>query len=298
MMYAVIFILLTLGFFLTLDIKIIAPKSRVSLSKKSAHDKRRAVDEKFARPGIFERIAVSVKSTAGMCGMKMNTFYLLSLISGFLGIGIGKALFSDSFLSAVTGAVMLPVIYIVLRVKARWYVRNQDELLENTMNLITNSYLSCNDIITAVNENLDKIDIPGPFEEFITDVTLIDSNIRRALRKLEMKIHNKYFAEWIDILVIAQEKSGDYRFVLPAIIQSMNDTKRLRLEADTVMMSVWKEYFTSIVLAFSIIPILRWSNNAWFDLLVSSVIGKLLIFLMLVLTIASAFITLRINKPL
>lgn len=297
-MYFVIFLLLACGFLLAMDVKFAAPKSRLSLSRKSAEDKRRAVDERFSRLGVFERITAAVKSTVSMCGMRQNTFYLLVMLSGFLGAGIGKALFSDSLLSAATAVICLPLPYIILKVKARWYIRNQDELLENTMNFITNSYLSCNDVITAVNENLDKLDIPGPFEEFVTDVTLIDSNVRRALRKLEMKINNKYFAEWIDILVIAQEKSGDYRFVLPAIIQSMNDTKRLQIEADTVMMSVWKEYFTSIILAFSIIPILRWSNRAWFDLLVFSGVGKMLILLMLVLTLLSAFITLKINKPL
>lgn len=170
--------------------------------------------------------------------------------------------------------------------------------MENSMNLITNSYLSCNDIIKSINENLDKLDIPKPFEEFITDVTLIDSNIKRALLKLEIKINNRYFSEWINILVLAQEKSGDYRFILPAVVQSMNDAKRLQIEADTVMMAVWKEYFTSILLSFSIIPLLRWSNEVWFEILVGSVTGKLLILLMLLLTLISAFITLKINKPL
>ncbi len=64
------------------------------------------------------------------------------------------------------------------------------------------------------------------------------------------------------------------------------------------MMSVWKEYFMSIILAFSIIPILRFSNAEWFNILIHTFVGRLLIVLMLVLTIISAFITLKINKPL
>ena len=233
-----------------------------------------------------------------MCGTKIHTFWLLTALSGFMGVGIGKALFVSAMLAVATGIVMLPVPFIIFKVRARWYKRNQDELLENAMNLITNSYLSCNDIITAVNENLDKLDIYKPFAEFITDVTLIDSNLRRALRRLELKINNRFFSEWIDILVLSQEKSGDYRFILPAVVQSMNDAKRLQIEADTVMMSVWREYFMAILLSFSIIPLLRWSNSEWFSILVGSTGGKLLILLMLVLTIVTAFITLRINKPL
>ena len=233
-----------------------------------------------------------------MSGVTVNVFWFMVAISGFIGFGLGRFLFYDTMLASVTALILLPMPYIILKVRARWYKRNQDELLENSMNLITNSYLGCNDLITAVNDNLNKLDIHKPFAEFVTDVTLIDSNMKRALRKLELKIDNKYFSEWIDILVLCQEKSGDYRFILPAVVGSMNDAKKLQIEADTVMMAVWRDYFTVIGLSFSIIPLLRWSNAAWFDILTTSFIGKILIVIMLVLTLVSAFITLKINKPL
>lgn len=297
-MQVVIFMLLAAGMLLIFGIKLPKRKTVISLSRVSADDKRKGVDERFEKLKLYEKISVVIKNTVEMCGTKIHTFWLLTALSGFIGVGIGKALFVSAMLAVATGIVMLPVPFIIFKVRARWYKRNQDELLENAMNLITNSYLSCNDIITAVNENLDKLDIYKPFAEFITDVTLIDSNLRRALRRLELKINNRFFSEWIDILVLSQEKSGDYRFILPAVVQSMNDAKRLQIEADTVMMSVWREYFMAILLSFSIIPLLRWSNSEWFSILVGSTGGKLLILLMLVLTIVTAFITLKINNPL
>ena len=298
LIYVVIFVLLVIGMGYVLGIKPIRRKVKISLSKNTVDDKRKKVDEKYARLRWNERIMVSIRNTVEMSGFSLNTFWLFVLLSGFAGCILGKFLFAENILAVTTGLVVLPLPFIVLKIKARWYKRNQDELLENTMNLITNSYLSCNDIIKAVNENLDKLDTPKPFEEFITDVTLIDSNIKRALLKLELKMNNKYFSEWIDILCLSQEKSGDYRFILPAVVQSMNDAKRLQIEADTVMMTVWKEYFTSILLSFSIIPLLRWSNSTWFEILVGSVIGKTLIILMLIITLISAFLTLKINKPI
>lgn len=297
-MYFIIFLLLAFAMFLILDIKPVRRKVRISISKNMAEDKRKKVDEKYARLKLNERVMISIRNTVTMSGFSLNIFCLFVLLSGLAGVIVGKFLFVETVLAAATGIIMLPVPYIILKIRARWYKRNQDELLENTMNLITNSYLSCNDIIKAVNENLDKLDIPKPFEEFITDVTLIDSNIKRALQKLELKINNKYFSEWIDILCLSQEKSGDYRFILPAVVQSMNDAKRLQIEADTVMMTVWKEYFTSILLSFSIIPLLRWSNAVWFEILVGSAVGKTLIVIMLIMTLISAFLTLKINKPL
>lgn len=297
-MQVVIFMLLAVGMLLIFGIKLPKRKTVISLSRVSADDKRKGVDERFEKLKLHEKISVVIKNTVEMCGTKIHTFWLLTALSGFIGVGIGKALFVSAMLAVATGIVMLPLPFIIFKVRARWYKRNQDELLENAMNLITNSYLSCNDIITAVNENLDKLDIYKPFAEFITDVTLIDANLRRALRRLELKINNRFFSEWIDILVLSQEKSGDYRFILPAVVQSMNDAKRLQIEADTVMMSVWREYFMAILLSFSIIPLLRWSNSEWFSILVGSTGGKLLILFMLVLTIVTAFITLKINKPL
>ena len=293
-----VFVLLVLGAFLIFGIKLPRRKNKISISKAAVKDKKKDVDEKYAKLRFSERIYVAIKNTASMSGISMNVFWFMVVIAAFIGYGVGMFLFNGNLLATATAIVLLPVPYIILNVRSRWYKRNQDELLENSMNLITNSYLGCNDIITAVNENLNKLDIYRPFAEFVTDVTLIDSNIKRALRKLELKINNKYFSEWIDILVLSQEKSGDYRFILPAVVQSMNDAKRLQIEADTVMMSVWRDYFTAILLSFSIIPLLRWSNAAWFDILTTSFVGKILILLMLIMTLISAFITLKINKPL
>ena len=290
--------LLSGSIFLLLDINPIRKKTKITLFKKAADDKRKRIDEKYVKLKFSDKILLSVKNTASMSGISINTFWVTVIFSGFLGIVLGKALFCDTLLSTVTGIAMLPMPYIIFKVRARWYKRNQDELLENSMNLITNSYLSCNDIIKAVNDNLDKLDLPKPFAEFVTDVTLIDSNIKRALLKLDFKINNKYFSEWTDILILAQEKSGDYRFILPSVVQSMNDAKRLQIEADTVMMQVWRDYFTSIILAFSVIPLLRWSNSAWFDILTNTAAGKLIIVLMIIMTLISAFLTLKINKPL
>lgn len=294
----IVFGLLVVGSFLIFGIKFPKKKNIISISKAAAKNKRKVVDDRYAKLSLYEKIHIAIKNTVTMSGLSMNMFYAAIAFALFAGMGVGKFLFSDAFLAVVTGFALMPMPYIIFKVRARWYRRNQDELLENSMNLITNSYLGCNDIITAVNENLDKLDTPKPFAEFVTDVTLIDSNIKRALLKLELKVNNKYFSEWIDILILAQEKSGDYRFILPAVVQSMNDAKRLQIEADTVMMAVWRDYFMSIALSFSIIPLLRWSNATWFEILVGSFAGKMLIVLMLILTVISAFITLKINRPL
>ena len=283
-----IFVLLIIGAFFIIGINPFRRKSYISLAKQVQEEKFRNVDERFDRLALKDRIITTIQNTVSMGGSNMKIFSAMIAVAMGSGIGIGKMLFTDTTLALVTGFAFIPIPYIFLKVKSRWYKRNQDELLENTLSIITDSYIVCNDIIKAINENLSKLDIQKPFAEFITDVTLIDSNILRCLRRLE----------WIDILILSQEKSGDMRFILSAVIDGMNDAKKLQIEADTVMMNVWKEYFMSIILAFSIIPILRFSNAEWFNILIDTFVGRLMVVLMLLLTIISAFLTLRINKPL
>ena len=191
--YLIIFLLIVAGMFFIMDINPIRRKMRISLSKNTVEEKRKQVDEKYSRLKFSEKILVSINNVVSMSGFTTNAFWLFVALSGLFGYIAGKFLFVENLLALVTALIALPLPYIILKIRARWYRRNQEEMLENTMNLITNSYISCNDIIKAVSENLDKLDIPKPFEEFITDVTFIDSNIKRALQRLELKISNKYF---------------------------------------------------------------------------------------------------------
>ena len=135
--YFIIFVLLLAGTLCIMEINPVKRKLRLSVSKSTADDKRKKVDEKYARLKWNERILVSIKNTVTMSGFKLNTFWLLVFLSGFLGCMLGKFLFAENILAVVTGLIVLPMPYIVLKIRARWYKRNQDELLENTMNLIT-----------------------------------------------------------------------------------------------------------------------------------------------------------------
>lgn len=293
-----IFVLLTAGTFLLLKINPFQRKRYVSLSRKMINEKRKKIDSRYARLNWLEKQITRIDHTIRMCNSTRKFFLLLVLCSGVGGLGLGLFLFSDLALAVVTALCLLPAPYIFMRVRSRWYRRRQNEELENTLSIITNSYISCNDIVKAINDNLTKLDIYQPFAEFVADVTLVDSNVRRALRKLEVKINHPRFSEWIDIVILSQDQSSDMRYILPAVIDSMNDAKKLQIEADTVMAAVWREYFMAIGLAFSIIPLLKFSNAEWFHILIHSAIGRILLILMLIMTVVSAFITLKINKPI
>ena len=141
----IIFVLLPVGAFFIAGINPFRRKAYISMSKQIQEKKLKFVDERFDRLGWRDRLYTITKNTVTMGGSSMRTFVCLIVFAFFAGTGLGHMLFTDTFLAVAAGLAVIPVPYIFLKVKSRWYKRSQDELLENPMGLITNSYISGND---------------------------------------------------------------------------------------------------------------------------------------------------------
>jgi hypothetical protein len=87
------------------------------------------------------------------------------------------------------------------------------------------------------------------------------------------------------------------KFALFPIIKAMNDAKSMQIESDGMMVRVWRDYLMTVGLMFSVIPMMRFSNAEWFSILTQTTIGKLLIVIMLLTALATAFYVMKITKP-
>ena len=137
---------------------------------------------------------------------------------------------------------------------------------------------------------------PTPFDEFVSEIKLINPNIEHGLYRLSAKINNRYFAEWIKMLILCN-RDRRLKFALFPIIKAMNDAKSMQIESDSMMARVWRDYLMTVGMMFSIIPLMRFSNAEWFAILTETSIGKALILGMLVTALATAFYVMKITKP-
>jgi len=137
---------------------------------------------------------------------------------------------------------------------------------------------------------------PTPFDEFVSEIKLINPNIEHGLYRLSAKISNRYFAEWVKMLILCN-RDRRLKFALFPIIKSMNDAKAIQIESDSMMTRVWRDYLMTVGMMFSIIPLMRFSNAEWFAILTETPIGKALILGMLITAIATAFYVMKITKP-
>ena len=171
------------------------------------------------------------------------------------------------------------------------------ERLCSSMTVVTNSYLSTEDIIRSVSENLDNLDYPAPFRSFLAYVTHMDSDVQHGLRRMEAEVNNPYFSQWIDALCIAQ---GDraLKYVSVSVVESMRDVISAQQESDAAMFAVWRDYLLTLILIFSVPLIFKFMMPDAYVTLTTSAAGQSMFMLLLGAVLFSVFRALRINTPI
>jgi len=257
-----------------------------------------------AKLKITERISIRFQTLFRQTGCTQKKYLVMTGAAAAGGFLAGLMLFNSAELAAVMSVCLTPVPFFYLTVKSATAAREEIEGLENTMSIITNAYAGCDDIIKAVETYVEEKNryIPAhlrnttPFDEFISEIRLINPNVEYGLYRLSAKIKNRYFAEWVKMLILCCHDRR-LKFALFPIIKAMNDAKSMQIESDGMMVRVWRDYLLTAGLMFSVIPMMRFSNAEWFSILTQTTIGKLLIVIMLLTALATAFYVMKITKP-
>ena len=293
---AIIFALISLSLFLLL-------KLNPFVMEKNPLKKRRLYLS-GANLKIFERIVLRFQTLFRQTGTTLKRFILMMAAAFTAGFLTGSLLFSNTGLAAVMAVCLVPAPYFYLTIKSARAAREEIEGLENIMSVITNAFAGCDDIIKAVETYVQEknryihvnLRRPTPFDEFVSEIRLINPNVEHGLYRLSAKVKNRYFAEWIKMLILCYHDRR-LKFALFPIIQSMNDAKAMQIESDSMMVRVWRDYLMTVGMMFSIIPLMRFSNAEWFAILTETTIGKLLIVVMLLTALATSFYVMKVTKP-
>ena len=299
-------VFLFFGMILLFDANPFADEKKISISfnRSSAETKRQQInaDRELTRK---ERIISKISGLLSLIDRTWDFFYKLVGACFVVGIVFGLIIFSDLLLAIPMGLMATPISLIILRTLASGKIRKQLEVLENAMSIITNSYMTTENIINAV-ENYVKIKNKGvqeeyikitPFDKFIANTRMINPNIKRALKIMAAEVGSKDFSAWVDVLIQCQDDKG-LKYMLKPIVQGMNDVKSLQLKSDTQMAASWRQFILMVVATFSTIPFLRIMNEDWFDILTKTGPGKVLVILMILATLGSSIHAAKINKPI
>lgn len=255
---------------------------------------------KLRKQTIFTRLARLEQKRRGLVadtGMPKTVYRLLTGLGALGGAAIGKAFFHELFFAVAVGILgaLAPLLYLGYK---RTQAKSQRvEKLQGSMLLLSNSYIVTEDFVQSVQDNIELLEYPAPFRDFLTYVSLIDGNIKTGLRRMESRVDNPYFSQWVDVLLMAQDDRR-MKYVTMSVVDAMADVHQAQMESDTVMYAIWREYFTVLALIFAAPLIFRVLMKDAYLVLVTTLPGQALLVLLLAAVVFSLVQALRLNQPL
>lgn len=272
-------------------IDLITPKETIA-------DKAKKLRAGKKNKSLYRKL-MSMK-TAMEAGGKKNEFTVCITLSVLLFLaGIAIALVIDNiflipFFSIALG--LSPFFYASFELRS--YEKHINEELETALSVITTSYIRNEDIVTAVRENLGYIRPPlrESFSAFVGEATAVSSSVRMALINLRDRTDNAVFHEWCETLIRCQNDRTLKDTLLP-LVTRLSDARRVGNEMKAVMSQARNEYLTMVLLVVGNIPLLYVLNKDWFNSLLFTTPGKLVLGICGVVILVTAGFMVKFTKP-
>lgn len=192
---------------------------------------------------------------------------------------------------------MIPFIYAKRTVA--YYDNHVKEELETALSIITTSYVRTDDIVSAVKENIQYLKPPVKdiFAGFVAENMMISSDVKQSIRHLKEKVNNSIFAEWCETLIACQDDRTLKDTLMP-IVTKLTDVRIVNNEIKVMLSSARIEYYMMAGMVVGNIPLLYFLNKDWFNALMFTTLGKLVLAICGLVIIVTAVLMLRFTKQI
>lgn len=269
-------------------------------SKKSVKKRKRELFTGKTSENRIRRYFNDAKDILTQSG-KENLYPLikLSMIIMF-AIGILISFVMDNyFLLPVlsSGFCILPLI--IVHSKKSGFMREFNGNFKSALSVITNSYIQNEDIVDAVETNLKLIKPPflEPFDQFVKEAKFVDANRPRVINNLKLKIGNRIFKEWCDVLIQCCDNK-ELKYVLPLVVDKIDEVITVQTELDTKTSKETNGIRTLFIFDVLTLPFMFLIERDWYTAITTNPIGKLVIAFAFALCLCSLIYSIKVLKPI
>lgn len=267
------------------------PKSLRDEINETTHRKKRS----YLRRQIAETQTI-LKATG-----REKSFPMLCLLSlAFFAAGASIAIvLGNFFLVPVLAAGMMLLPFWYVKLTQTHFKKDIAAELETALSIITTSYLRNEDLLTAVEENLDYLNPPvlQVFKTFLTRVKLVNPDVEAALYDLKDQIDNTVFREWCDALIACRHDRSLKTTLIP-IVTKLSDMRVVNGELENMVFEPRKEFIIMQLLVVGNIPILYFLNRDWHHTLMHTAMGQLVLTVCAVVIFVSTASVIRLTQPI
>ena len=262
--------------------------------KKSLRDKAlTARGKKKTRKAVVEiqRIKTALEDTGK--GKQFSVALAISVVLMIVGCMVA-VIIDNLFLIPVLAVTFAMIPFAYLKKTISLYEKHVKEDLETALSIITTSYVRNDNIINAVKENIRylKPPIKGIFESFLAETSSITPDIKVAILHLKEKISDSIFEEWCDVLLSCQNDRTLKDTLMP-VVSKLTDVRLVNNSLKTMLDNARREYYTMVVMVVANIPILYLINKDWYNALMNTTLGKVVLAICALVIFITAM---RLNK--
>ena len=208
---------------------------------------------------------------------------------------------------AIDNVFLIPVLAVAFAILPFAYLHKAIAIyeervkteLESALSLITSSYIRSENLVAAVEDSIPNLHPPlkSVFESFLTEATVISPDIRQAIYHMKDKVKNDIFKEWCDALIACQNDRVLIDILHP-ITKKLNEERVVNNSLRTMLSEARREYWMMVMLVLANIPLLYCINKSWYDSLMHTTFGKIVLAISGVVIIITAIRMNKLTKPI
>ena len=262
--------------------------------------KRAIKQQKNKKDNFFVRLLRDMKVTLASFGQsgKFMMICIASIILAFFGafaaVAIGNPYLIPAFF---IGFISLPFVFV--RSYSYSYQRHIQSELELSLSQITTTYLRTDDIVSAIEENIENIGSPVRlvFEAFVSQIKYINPNIRQGIDDMEAKIDNKVFREWCECLKRCNQ-NRTLKYMLLPVVAKFSTLREISGSIQEALNNYKLEFFIIMGVVFINYPLIWFMEKSWFEVLISTTQGHITTGVIALVAVICSIILSFILKPI
>lgn len=228
------------------------------------------------------------------------TFTIATLVSAFVGFMVGKSV-NNLAISITLATVFSALPYFYLSVRIKIVEKDKDKKLLMVMGNIVATYMVKDSFPLSVKEVLPTI--PNPlyrhFKLYVDEIMHFgEENFVKASERLANAINNYYFYEFMQLAVQSELGETGLKYTMKSIPVDYQRYLEKNEKYARIISDYNIDFFLRVMLLPLVVGFIKVVSDDYYNILTNNIIGKIILFGILVVYIVSAFIFMRCNKDI
>lgn len=220
-------------------------------------------------------------------------------VAGSAGAVVFSLAIGNPYLALPLSVAVLVAPFIYVKFSTGRLERKISEELETALSIITNSYIRSENIILAVEENINYINEPvkGVFQSFLNECNYINPDIKSNLAILRGRLSEPVFVEYCNALIRCQNDIT-LKSTLYGIVKKLSNIRIVTAKLDGLIYAPVKEFFMMVAIYLVNLPAFYLLNKDWYRIVTDTTTGHIMVAVSAGIIIFATLRVLRLTKPI